>query len=169
MSKVPYPYTSREQYEAALRRASGPELNTSKMVDEVTKPEVHTRAGVIIAPARLAHKNMKRAKKGETRADKAVAMLKKLEANKKKRSQEHEPSADGRLPVLMERRKNGAGAKTPTGRGQWEGRGEAFRGLKRENRNIIFSSTLLDVSLALRLGASDRPAWRIVQNAPRCH
>ena len=50
---VPYPFKSRAQYEASLRRAVGGELNTSRMVDRDTKPEVYTRAGVIITPARL--------------------------------------------------------------------------------------------------------------------
>ena len=53
VKQVPYPFKSRAQYEASLRRAIGGELNTSLVVDRETRPEVYTRAGVIITPARL--------------------------------------------------------------------------------------------------------------------
>ena len=53
VKEVPYPFKSRAQYEASLRRPIGGELNTSQIVDRETRPEVYTRAGVIITPARL--------------------------------------------------------------------------------------------------------------------
>ena len=53
VTRVPYPFTSREQYERTMKRAIGQEWNTSALTDAATKPEVYTRAGVIIAPAKL--------------------------------------------------------------------------------------------------------------------
>ena len=50
---VPFPFKSRAQYEQSLKRALGKELNTTRFVDRTTRPEVYTRAGVIITPASL--------------------------------------------------------------------------------------------------------------------
>ena len=50
---VPYPFTSREQYERTMKRAMGKEWNTAALTDAATKPQVYTRAGVIITPAVL--------------------------------------------------------------------------------------------------------------------
>ena len=47
---VPYPFTSREQYERSLKHAIGKEWNTHNSVRALTKPEVMTKPGVIIAP-----------------------------------------------------------------------------------------------------------------------
>lgn len=52
VKSVPYPFTSRAQYEQSLKRTIGRECNTSRLVDKETRPEVYTRAGVIITPAR---------------------------------------------------------------------------------------------------------------------
>ena len=38
--KVPYPFTSREQYERSLRTTVGPEWNTLSTFSELTKPDV---------------------------------------------------------------------------------------------------------------------------------
>lgn len=50
VENVPYPFTSREQYERAINGAVGPEWNISTAVKNFTRPEVVTRAGKIIRP-----------------------------------------------------------------------------------------------------------------------
>ncbi|GAB5355035.1 hypothetical protein AAMO2058_000171300 [Amorphochlora amoebiformis] len=50
LESVPYPYTSKEQYEMSLRQPLGKEWNTLRTFQEITKPEVFTRTGEIIAP-----------------------------------------------------------------------------------------------------------------------
>ena len=47
---VPYPYTSREQYERAMKGAIGREWNVSSAVRKMTRPEIVSRPGVIINP-----------------------------------------------------------------------------------------------------------------------
>lgn len=53
---MPYPFTSREQYEAAMAQPVGKEWNTRTMSSQMAKPKVVTRAGVIIEP--LKYRNM---------------------------------------------------------------------------------------------------------------
>ncbi len=50
VAQVPYPFTSREQYERSMRRPIGPEWNTCQSVRALTKKPELTRAGAIIAP-----------------------------------------------------------------------------------------------------------------------
>jgi U3 small nucleolar RNA-associated protein 14 len=38
--KIPYPFTSREQYERSLRTTIGPEWNTPSVFSELSRPEV---------------------------------------------------------------------------------------------------------------------------------
>ena len=59
--QVPYPFTSREQYERSLRHPLGREWNTVKVTGALNAPEVCTNGG-IIDPARLS----KAAKRGKT-------------------------------------------------------------------------------------------------------
>lgn len=47
---MPYPFTSREQYERAINGAVGPEWNISTAVKNFTRPDVVTRAGKMIRP-----------------------------------------------------------------------------------------------------------------------
>ena len=47
---VPYPYTSREEYERAMKGALGSEWNVTGAVKDMTRPAVATRAGKIIRP-----------------------------------------------------------------------------------------------------------------------
>lgn len=47
---IPYPYTSREQYEKAMAGAIGREWNVTSAVKNMTRPEIVTRAGVMINP-----------------------------------------------------------------------------------------------------------------------
>ena len=47
---VPFPFTSREQYERAMRQPLGREWNASNAFQELNKPEVKTRLGTIIDP-----------------------------------------------------------------------------------------------------------------------
>ncbi|CAM9978280.1 unnamed protein product [Ectocarpus sp. 4 AP-2014] len=53
VSEVPYPFTSREQYERSLRQPIGGEWNTSQSVRAMTRPAVVVRAGVAVAPMKL--------------------------------------------------------------------------------------------------------------------
>ncbi|OQR91532.1 U3 small nucleolar RNA-associated protein [Achlya hypogyna] len=50
---VPYPFTSREQYELAMRNPLGSDWNTTKAANELTAPAVMLRAGKIIQPLAL--------------------------------------------------------------------------------------------------------------------
>ena len=53
VKNVPYPFTSREQYEKSLRNPLGQTWNTVGATKAMTEPAVTTRAGIIIAPMRL--------------------------------------------------------------------------------------------------------------------
>ncbi|OQR84706.1 U3 small nucleolar RNA-associated protein, partial [Thraustotheca clavata] len=50
---VPYPFTSREQYEMAMRNPLGSDWNTTKSTNALTVPAVMLRAGKIIQPLQL--------------------------------------------------------------------------------------------------------------------
>lgn len=50
LAEIPYPFTSREQYEKAMAGSIGAEWNVSGAVKDMTRPEVLTRAGKIIQP-----------------------------------------------------------------------------------------------------------------------
>ena len=50
LESVPYPYTSREEYERAMMGAVGKEWNVTKSVKDLTRPEIQARAGTIIQP-----------------------------------------------------------------------------------------------------------------------
>ncbi len=50
VAQVPYPFTSREQYERSMRWPIGPEWNTCQSVRALTKKSELTRGGAIIAP-----------------------------------------------------------------------------------------------------------------------
>ncbi len=45
--KVPYPFTSREQYERSLRTTVGPEWNTPSTFSELTRPDVRDSLRVL--------------------------------------------------------------------------------------------------------------------------
>ncbi|CAN0382626.1 unnamed protein product, partial [Laminaria digitata] len=53
VSEVPYPFTSREQYERSLRQPIGGEWNTCQSVKDMTRPAVVVRAGAVVAPMKL--------------------------------------------------------------------------------------------------------------------
>lgn len=72
VAAVPYPFTSREQYERTLAVPLGREWNTRNTFEQANKPEVHVRAGTIIQPAKFdknaqrlleAHEEKKQSKK----------------------------------------------------------------------------------------------------------
>lgn len=65
IADVPYPYTSREQYERAMQMPVGPEWNTSQIVRKNTKPEIITKAGRIIEPIALPKAAKKKAAAGK--------------------------------------------------------------------------------------------------------
>lgn len=50
LTEIPYPFTSREQYERAMAGSIGQEWNVSGAVKDMTRPEILTRAGKIIQP-----------------------------------------------------------------------------------------------------------------------
>ena len=50
LKDVPYPFTSREEYEKSLKGGIGKEWNVSSGVKAYTRPEIITRAGKIIKP-----------------------------------------------------------------------------------------------------------------------
>ena len=50
LNSIPYPYTSREEYERAMMGAVGREWNVSQSVKDMTRPEIQTTAGKVIQP-----------------------------------------------------------------------------------------------------------------------
>jgi len=54
---VPYPYTSRAQYERAMEGAIGREWNVTSATKKMSRPEIVSRAGVIINPISMKKKN----------------------------------------------------------------------------------------------------------------
>ncbi|CAM9541141.1 unnamed protein product, partial [Phaeothamnion confervicola] len=54
IAEVPYPFTSSEQYERAMRQPIGPDWNTVPSVKAMTRRSVVTRPGHIIQPLKLA-------------------------------------------------------------------------------------------------------------------
>lgn len=60
---VPYPFTSREEYEAAMRNPLGSDWNTSQVTNVLTAPKIMKRAGTAIAPLVLSKEDQKQAKK----------------------------------------------------------------------------------------------------------
>ena len=50
VAEVPYPFTSVEQYEKAMRGAIGSEWQTANSTKELTRPEVYLQSGAIIKP-----------------------------------------------------------------------------------------------------------------------
>lgn len=60
---VPYPFTSREEYEMAMRNPLGSDWNTPSATNTLTAPKVITRAGKSINPLQLTKEEKKQAKK----------------------------------------------------------------------------------------------------------
>ncbi|KAE9180999.1 hypothetical protein PF005_g23047 [Phytophthora fragariae] len=60
---VPYPFTSRAEYEAAMRNPLGSDWNTSQVTNVLTAPKIMKRAGTAIAPLALSKEDRKQAKK----------------------------------------------------------------------------------------------------------
>ena len=50
IANIPYPYTSREEYERAMSGGVGKEWNVTSAVKNMTRPEIITRAGKVIQP-----------------------------------------------------------------------------------------------------------------------
>jgi U3 small nucleolar RNA-associated protein 14 len=50
LTEIPYPYTSREEYEKSLAGGIGPEWNVTNSFKAMTRPEIYTRAGKMIQP-----------------------------------------------------------------------------------------------------------------------
>eukprot|EP00760_Papus_ankaliazontas_P038292 PhM_4_TR9056/c0_g1_i1/m.60014/K14567/UTP14; U3 small nucleolar RNA-associated protein 14 len=76
LTKVPFPYTSAEQYDRAMRMPLGKEWNTSLAMDQLTRPTVSRRTGAIIDPLDDAIKQKQ----------KPVSKLRKDTDNNKKKS-----------------------------------------------------------------------------------
>ncbi|TYZ62065.1 hypothetical protein PybrP1_010065 [[Pythium] brassicae (nom. inval.)] len=68
---VPYPFTSREEYEMAMRNPLGSDWNTPAATSALTAPGVIKRAGAIIAPLKLTKADKKEAKKELSKQRKA--------------------------------------------------------------------------------------------------
>ncbi|CAH0473598.1 unnamed protein product [Peronospora belbahrii] len=60
---VPYPFTSRAEYEAAMRNPLGSDWNTSQVTNVLTAPKIMKHAGTTIAPLLLTKEDRKQAKK----------------------------------------------------------------------------------------------------------
>lgn len=60
---VPYPFTSREEYEMAMRNPLGSDWNTPASTNALTVPKIMKRAGVMINPLALTKADKKEAKK----------------------------------------------------------------------------------------------------------
>ncbi|EEC43255.1 predicted protein [Phaeodactylum tricornutum CCAP 1055/1] len=50
ISQIPYPYTSREEYERAMVGGLGREWNVTSSMKDMTRPEIMTRSGKVIQP-----------------------------------------------------------------------------------------------------------------------
>lgn len=50
IAHIPYPYSSREEYERAMSGGVGREWNVTSGVKSMTRPEIYTRAGKVIQP-----------------------------------------------------------------------------------------------------------------------
>lgn len=50
VSNVPFPYTSKEEFERSLRQPIGPQWNTPSTVAKLTEPRIRTTAGHVIDP-----------------------------------------------------------------------------------------------------------------------
>ena len=59
IAEIPHPYSSREQYHAAMRGSLGAEWNVTGAVKEWTRPEVMSRAGKMIQPMSVGAKATK--------------------------------------------------------------------------------------------------------------
>lgn len=68
---VPYPFTSREEYEMAMRNPLGSDWNTPASTSALTVPKVIKRAGTIINPLALSKADKKEAKKELSKQRKA--------------------------------------------------------------------------------------------------
>ncbi|KAL7693684.1 putative small-subunit processome, Utp14 protein [Plasmopara halstedii] len=63
LKDVPYPFTSRQEYEAAMRNPLGSDWNTSQVTNVLTAPKIMKHAGTAIAPLKLSKEDRKFAKK----------------------------------------------------------------------------------------------------------
>jgi U3 small nucleolar RNA-associated protein 14 len=50
LTEIPYPFTSREEYEKSLAGGIGPEWNVTNSYKAMTRPEIYTRTGKMIQP-----------------------------------------------------------------------------------------------------------------------
>jgi U3 small nucleolar RNA-associated protein 14 len=75
---VPYPFTSREQYERSIRAPVGKEWNTTNVHEKMVKPSVIVRPGTIINPIKYT--------KGFAKMNEEVEKLQKAKSKNKSRS-----------------------------------------------------------------------------------
>ncbi|TMW60257.1 hypothetical protein Poli38472_000299 [Pythium oligandrum] len=71
VNEVPYPFTSREEYEMAMRNPLGSDWNTPSATNTLTAPKLITRAGQMIDPLKLSKEDKKQAKKELSKKRKA--------------------------------------------------------------------------------------------------
>ncbi|CAB9499135.1 associated protein 14 homolog A [Seminavis robusta] len=60
LKAIPYPFTSREEYERAMSGSMGKEWNVTGSVKDMTRPEIQTRPGKIIQPLSMKVKQQQR-------------------------------------------------------------------------------------------------------------
>ena len=70
VSNVPFPYTSKQQFERSIRVPTGKEWNSAATLKRNVTPKVSTKAGAIIEPMRLT-KSIKEDSKRKMEQDKA--------------------------------------------------------------------------------------------------
>ncbi|GLE09656.1 hypothetical protein PINS_up021393, partial [Pythium insidiosum] len=71
VQEVPYPFTSREEYEMAMRNPLGSDWNTAASTNKLTAPKLIKRAGQMIDPLKLSKEDKKQAKKELSKKRKA--------------------------------------------------------------------------------------------------
>lgn len=68
VASVPYPFTSKEQYESSIRQPLGPEWNTRTSHKNLTKPQIIKKSGAVILPiSRPIAKKKKKSNSGKRR------------------------------------------------------------------------------------------------------
>jgi U3 small nucleolar RNA-associated protein 14 len=63
IAEVPYPFTSREEYERSMAGGVGREWNVTDSFKDMTRPEILTRAGKMIQPLSIKVKQKRPAAK----------------------------------------------------------------------------------------------------------
>jgi U3 small nucleolar RNA-associated protein 14 len=68
VSNVPFPYTSKAEFERSIRQPIGPHWNTPSVVNKLTEPRIKVRAGHIIKPLHATKGQKKAWKSNQTQS-----------------------------------------------------------------------------------------------------